>query len=165
MRDGTCTIRALPLAPASSASSSWALTAFLIGYESLVRLAQSGGHQLQRRQLRSRSSASSAPWAFQGRLGAGPDGSPIFRKRNTWPAKDLSWFLRMAASPHPRILACRSFRTFASRRGRGGARAFRSSPLTGRFIRCVVSLAELAIARSISHEMLHGEGRDPSPGR
>jgi hypothetical protein len=29
-----------------------ALTAFLIGYESLVRLAQSGGHQLQRRQLR-----------------------------------------------------------------------------------------------------------------
>jgi hypothetical protein len=34
--------------------------------------------------------------------GAGPDGSPIFRKRNTWPAKDLSWFLRIAASPHPR---------------------------------------------------------------
>jgi Co/Zn/Cd efflux system component len=29
-----------------------ALTAFLIGYEPLVRLAQSGGHQLQRRQLR-----------------------------------------------------------------------------------------------------------------
>ena len=29
-----------------------ALTAFLIGYESLVRLAQSGGHQLQRRELR-----------------------------------------------------------------------------------------------------------------
>jgi hypothetical protein len=28
------------------------LTAFLIGYESLVWLAQSGGHQLQRRQLR-----------------------------------------------------------------------------------------------------------------
>jgi hypothetical protein len=29
----------------------------------------------------------------------------------------------------------------------------------------VVSPAELAIARSISHEMLLGEGRDPSPGR
>jgi hypothetical protein len=68
----------------------------------------------------------------------------------------------IAAPPHTGLPVVQDIRIETRPRW---SRAFRSSPITGRFYRCVVSLAELAIACSISHEMLLDEGRDPSPDR